>query len=56
MKSRFYLKVIPIDAPFFCDRKKELKSLIFHAENSINVVLYSPRRFGKTSFIIKRER
>ncbi len=55
MKSPFYLKVIPTNAPFFCDRKEELKSLIFHAENSMNVVLYSPRRFGKTSLIKKMQ-
>lgn len=35
----------------FCDRKRELKELISHAQNKANVVLYSPRRYGKTSLV-----
>jgi len=47
-KNPFYLKEIPVDAPF-CDREKELADLISYAKSNINVVLFSPRRYGKTS-------
>ncbi|MBW2568924.1 MAG: hypothetical protein JRD93_13670 [Deltaproteobacteria bacterium] len=46
----FYLKEIPVDAPF-CDREKELADLISYAKSNTNVVLFSPRRYGKTSLI-----
>lgn len=35
----------------FCNRKQELKDLIYHAKNSQNVLLYSHRRMGKTSLV-----
>lgn len=47
-KNPFYLKEIPIDAAF-CDREKELSDLISYAKANTNVVLFSPRRYGKTS-------
>jgi AAA+ ATPase superfamily predicted ATPase len=37
----------------FCNREKELNDLLTHAKNSANVILFSPRRFGKTSLIKK---
>ena len=46
----FYLRVLPIDAPF-CGRENELFELISHARANSNVVLYSPRRYGKTSLV-----
>ena len=46
----FYLRVLPIDAPF-CGRGHELFELISHAKANSNVVLYSPRRYGKTSLV-----
>jgi len=46
----FFYTVLPLDAPF-CGREKELKALCNHARSNTNVVLYSPRRFGKTSLI-----
>ena len=49
-KNPFYLKKIPVDAPF-CDREKELADLISYAKSNTNVVLFSPRRYGKTSLI-----
>lgn len=49
-KNPFYLKEIPVDAPF-CDREKELADLISYAKSNANVVLFSPRRYGKTSLI-----
>ena len=50
MNNPFYLKVIPTEAPF-CNREEEQKILIKRAEDCINTVLYSPRRYGKTSLI-----
>lgn len=44
----FYVREIPVDAPF-CNRERELKELTHHALNYMNVVMFSPRRFGKTS-------
>jgi AAA+ ATPase superfamily predicted ATPase len=37
----------------FCNRKKELKELVRYIRDSQNVLLYSHRRFGKTSLIFK---
>lgn len=35
----------------FCNREKERKDLIYYAQNSQNVLLYSHRRMGKTSLV-----
>ena len=35
----------------FCNRAKEQKDLIYYAQNSQNVLLYSHRRMGKTSLL-----
>ena len=35
----------------FCDRKKEIKDLLRYAGNGDNVLLFSPRRYGKTSLV-----
>jgi hypothetical protein len=48
MPNPFYLQEVPVDAPF-CNRAKELKELRSYAESGANVVLFSPRRYGKTS-------
>ena len=48
MNNPFVLGVIPLGAPF-CNRSKELKELMSYSESNANVVLYSPRRYGKTS-------
>lgn len=50
MKNPFYFRVLPLDAPF-CDREDEMASLLSHAKNMANVVIYSPRRYGKTSLV-----
>lgn len=50
MANPFYLQEVPVDAPF-CNRKKELKELQSYAEGKANVVLFSPRRYGKTSLV-----
>lgn len=46
----FYIRELPLGAPF-CNRQRELKELTSHAENKMNVVLFSPRRYGKTSLV-----
>jgi len=48
MGNPFYFQEVPVDAPF-CDREDELRELQSYAEAKANVVLYSPRRYGKTS-------
>lgn len=50
MSNPFTLRVIPPDAPF-CNRTRELEELSTHAHNKANVVLFSPRRYGKTSLV-----
>ena len=50
MSNPFYLQEVPVDAPF-CNRKRELKELQAFAEGKANVVLFSPRRYGKTSLV-----
>ncbi|MEF3694462.1 MAG: ATP-binding protein [Candidatus Cloacimonadota bacterium] len=42
-----------IGAPYFTDRERELAELISEVENRHNLVLYSPRRYGKTSLLMK---
>lgn len=50
MKNPFHLKALPLSVPF-CDRGKEMSDLTRYAGNFTNVVLSSPRRYGKTSLI-----
>ncbi len=50
MANPFTLRIIPPDFPF-CNRVEELKKLHSHANNNANIVLFSPRRYGKTSLI-----
>lgn len=35
----------------FCDRRQELADLINYAKHGHNIVLYSPRRYGKSSLV-----
>lgn len=35
----------------FCDRNQEMEDLLRHAKNGHNTVLFSPRRYGKSSLI-----
>ena len=50
MKNPFTLKVVS-DKVYFCNRTSEIKDLMRYAQNEANVVLYSPRRYGKTSLV-----
>jgi len=52
MANPFTLRVIAPDSPF-CNRAEELKDLTRHAANQVNVVVFSPRRYGKTSLVKK---
>lgn len=40
-----------ISKKYFCDRKKELASLLSYLKNGVNTTLVSPRRMGKTGLI-----
>lgn len=46
----FYLKALDLEAPF-CNRVKELEKLTRMAESKNDVVIYAPRRYGKTSLV-----
>src|SRR3954447_5469362 len=37
----------------FTDRERELKDLLADIENGQDVVLYAPRRFGKSSLVVR---
>ncbi len=37
----------------FWNREKEMQDLVRHARNGNNVMLFSPRRYGKTSLVRK---
>ena len=52
MANPFTMRVIAPDSPF-CNRAEELKVLSRHAVNQANVVVFSPRRYGKTSLVRK---
>jgi hypothetical protein len=49
-KNPFIISVIPPEAPF-CNRLRELRQLISYGSGGTNVVIFSPRRFGKTSLV-----
>ena len=40
-----------VSGEYFCDREEEIKELLRDIENSQNVIIFSPRRYGKTSLI-----
>jgi len=48
----FTLKEVPSGSAF-CNRRKEIEDLIPFASARQNVLLYSPRRYGKTSLVKK---
>jgi hypothetical protein len=50
MHNPFYFRELPLTAPF-CTRQQELDALLLHARNKANVVIFSPRRYGKTSLV-----
>lgn len=40
-----------VSGDLFCNRKKEIKEILEHIQSGQNIILYSPRRYGKTSLI-----
>ena len=42
-----------VDDPAFCDREQEQKDLRLYIKSSQNILLFSPRRYGKSSLIKK---
>lgn len=52
MKNPFVVSGV-VDDPSFCNRKREQADLKKHIENSQNVLLFSHRRYGKTSLILR---
>ena len=56
-KNPFYLKAIPSNAnDLFCNRVKEIDTLVRRAESKNDVVIYAPRRYGKTSLVRRVQR
>ncbi|MGB9613743.1 MAG: hypothetical protein ACPL4K_06205 [Candidatus Margulisiibacteriota bacterium] len=50
MKNPFYFgKEVTGEA--FTNRKSEVKELLSDIEQGLNIIIYSPRRYGKTSLI-----
>jgi len=52
MKNPFRYGII-VDEPFFIDREDEQKDLTQWLTTKQSIVLYSPRRYGKTSLMVK---
>lgn len=41
-----------VDKQYFCNRTKEIQELKTDIDTGLNVLLYAPRRFGKTSLVL----
>lgn len=54
-RNPFRRVALTSDDPF-CDRQRELAELERHAMNGASVVLFSPRRYGKTSLVRRVQR
>jgi len=50
IRNPFSIGIVQSDGDF-CNRVEEKNTLIQHAANGNNVVLYSPRRYGKSSLV-----
>lgn len=44
---------IAVDEPYFIDREQEMKDYTTWLKSGQSIVVYSPRRYGKTSLILK---
>lgn len=42
-----------VSDPYFVNREREIREISNSLENGINIILYAPRRYGKTSLIKK---
>jgi hypothetical protein len=53
----FYLKALPdVADELFCNRVKEIATLVRMAESKNDVVIYAPRRYGKTTLVRRVQR
>jgi hypothetical protein len=52
MKNPFKYNVL-VTGNDFCDRENDIQELVEKIENSVNVLLFSRRRYGKTSLIFE---
>jgi AAA+ ATPase superfamily predicted ATPase len=52
MKNPFYYGGA-VQSEHFCNRKEEIKELKADINAGLNTLIYAPRRFGKTSFVLK---
>jgi len=52
-ESLFKFGKAVVEDKYFVGREKEIKQLKADLLNGINIILYAPRRFGKTSLILK---
>lgn len=52
MRNPFSLERLSPEAAF-CNRKQELATFERYAQDNLKVVLFSPRRFGKTSLLLR---
>ncbi len=52
MANPFLIETLPPDSPF-CNREEEIRRLVSAAESGTNIVLFSPRRYGKTSLALR---
>ena len=50
MRNPFHTDILEPEQPF-CNRVDELRALASHGRNGMNVVLFAPRRYGKTSLV-----
>jgi len=44
-------RTVIADGAAFCDRQEQLDTLFKHAQSGANVVVFGPRRYGKTSLV-----
>jgi len=51
----FNFKTLSVEAPF-CNRVKEIATLVNAAKSGNDVVLYAPRRYGKTSLVKRAQK
>ncbi len=54
MSNPFRITTLRADDPF-CDRQEELAELVEHGRNGVGATLFSPRRYGKTSLILRAQ-
>lgn len=56
MAGNPFLYGTPVEAEQFTGRSEEQRALVAAIRNHLNVVLFAPRRYGKTSLLLRAER